>query len=186
MGHIRVQQGRRSPCVCDLPHTQVLYHQAPSSGSCLIPGLNHLGFSPAPFSHLPRKQEGVSPLDIPGEINDTIIMTIKPKVPKEGYSVGVLECTRLRTHTTLKFAELPFVLCECGPPHLHTGLGTPWIAVTLLSVRQQSQINLRCSGTLYTGPRQRELQSNEMPVPTGMLLKEGAGKGSSDSKRQRN
>jgi len=58
--------------------------------------------------------------------------------------------------------------------------------MTLLSVRQESQLNLRCSGTLYTRPRQRELQSNEMLVPTGMLLKEGAGKGRSDSKRQRN
>lgn len=66
------------------------------------------------------------------------------------------------------------MLYECGPPHIRTGLGAPSIAVTLLSVRQESQLNLRCSGTLYTGPRQRELQSNEMLVPTGMLLKEGA------------
>lgn len=183
MGHIRVQQGR-SACIYGVPHTRVLYHQSPSSGFCLIPGLNHLGFSPAPFSHLAQKQEGLFPLDIMEEINDTMI--IKPKVTKKGYSVGVLECTHLRTQTALKLAELPFALCECGPPHLHTGLGTPWIAVTLLSVRQQSQLNLRCPGTLYTGPRQRELQSNEMPVPTGMLVKEVAGKGSSDSKRQRN
>lgn len=96
----------------------------------------------------------------------------------------MMQC--LGTQTALKFAELPFALCEHVLPHIHTGSGTPWIAVTLLSVRQQSQLNLRCSGTLYTGPRQRELQSNEMPVPTGVLLKEGAGKGSSDSKRQRN
>lgn len=59
------------------------------------------------------------------------------------------------------------------------------MAVTLLAVRQESQLNLRCCGTLYPGPRQGELQSNEMPVPAGMLLKEGADKGSSDSKRQR-
>lgn len=98
----------------------------------------------------------------------------------------MLECTILRAQIALKFAELPFVQGECRPPHIHTGLGATWIAVTLLSVRQESQLDLRCSDILYTGARQRELQSNEMLVETEMLLKKGVSKGSSDSKRQRN
>lgn len=62
--------------------THSSYHQSPLSGSCLIPGFNHLGFSPAPFSHPLRKQEGVCLLDIMEEINDSIIMIIKPNLPK--------------------------------------------------------------------------------------------------------
>lgn len=62
--------------------THSSYHQSPLSGSCLIPGFNHLGFSPAPFSHPLRKQEGVCLLDITEEVNDSIIMIIKPNLPK--------------------------------------------------------------------------------------------------------
>lgn len=61
----------------------------------------------------------------------------------------MLECTILRTQIALRSAELPFTQCECRPPHIHTGLGATWIAVTLLSVRQESQLNLRCSDFVH-------------------------------------
>lgn len=114
-----------------------------------------------------------SPLDITEEINDVIIITTKinPYSPSIcQMNVWVLTCTNLRNEIALKFAELTFALCECGPHHIYKGLGASWIAGTLMPVRQESQLDLKCFGILYAGPRQRQLQSNEMPVPTGMLL----------------
>lgn len=113
------------------------------AGSCFISALHCLVLFSALFSHMPWRQEGVSPLDIAEEINDTIITKKKNKplllhLPKKYCTVWVLECTSLRTQIALKFAELRFALCEHGLPHIHRGLGAPWIAVTLLSVRQES------------------------------------------------